>query len=629
MGRIQTTYEGCELATGRRVVIKETLDVGRGGDGSRRTEALDELEAAAGLSHPNVVRRVDAFQTSSGIYAVFEYVDGTSLLEYVKSLEAAPDVEEWAKGEVKRELMRQLANAVAYAHASDVVLRDLRLNSFMVSHAEGDLCADVTLKLTKLSRAKKLTHDNETLRLKRATGVAAFQAPEVEERGEYSKASDMWSVGVILYFLCSGRLAFENSVSGVFQILRAEFRELDDFVDDGARALVADLLRLNPAKRMNAAQTAAHPYLMKKARKSGESELQVPNHMVRETRRQLAALSMQESFEEHIANLLAESLFPEEVKVLKRWLCMQTEVSVRRGRVYKVFYNVHSSGPSRPSSSSSVTGNPRKSLRDGDASTPSYGGLSKMYNSLNYGDFPRDGSSLSRRPSLERQRSLNSLTEAFESYNIPDGVGERDYKKAVETKRQNSPGTPEVTPSLDADVSTWARDSSSSLSDFYSEASTRSFMGLAHDRGLVSMEELISVCYAASLTTVADELRNVCTTLKLERHTTLSELGIVCASQDKSLFEVMLFRHTDMLAKVETIQMDRAKTIAGAVDSVHGVFNGTVASDVSDSPTSVLEIRKNVSVPKKPPLGRRETQSLDSLSRGKSGDLRSSQRSIY
>jgi hypothetical protein len=143
------------------------------------------------------------------------------------------------------------------------------------------------------------------------------------------------------------------------------------------------------------------------------------------------------------------------------------------------------------------------------------------------------------------------------------------------------------------------------------------------------MEELISVCYAASLTTVADELRNVCTTLKLERHTTLSELGIVCASQDKSLFEVMLFRHTDMLAKVETIQMDRAKTIAGAVDSVHGVFNGTVASDVSDSPTSVLEIRKNVSVPKKPPLGRRETQSLDSLSRGKSGDLRSSQRSIY
>ena len=622
VGRRQTTYEGRELATGRRVVIKETLDVGRGGDGSRRAEALDELEAAAGLSHPNVVRRVDAFRTSSEIYAVFEYVDGMVLLEYLKSLEAAPDVDEREKDDVKRELMRQMANAVAHAHASDVVLRDLRLNSFMVSHAGENLCADVTLKLTKLNRAKKLTHGNETLRLKHPVGVAAYQAPEVEERGEYSKASDMWSVGVILYFLCSGRLAFENSVSGVFQILRAEFRELDDFVDDGARALVADLLRLNPAKRMNAAQTAAHPYLMKKARKSGESGgLQVPNHVVRETRRQLAALSMQVSFEELISNLLAESLFPEEVKVLKRWLCMQTEVSVRRGRVYKVSYNLHSSGPSR--SSSSVTGNPRKSLRDGDASTPSYSVPSHLYNDLNCGDFPRDGSFLSRQPSLERQRSLNSLTEAFESYNIPAGVRERDYKKAVETKRQNSPGTPAVTPSLDADISTWASDSSSSLSDFYSEASTRSFMGIAHDRGLVSMEELISVCYVASLTTVADELRNLCTTLKLERHTTLSELGIVCASQDKSLFEVMLFRHTDVLAKVETIQMDRAKSIAGAVDSVHGVFNGTVASDVSDSPTSVLEISKSVSVPKKPPLGRHGTESLDSLSRGKSGDLRS------
>jgi serine/threonine-protein kinase len=164
-----------------------------------------ERQILADLDHPNIARMLDGGATSSGLpYVVMEYIDGSPIDEYCR---------DHGLGVAERlGLFRQLCDAVMYAHRNLIVHRDLKPANVLVG-------ADGSPKLLDFGIAK-LVRDDGAPRTVALTSIALTQVSErlmtpeyaspEQARGEsITTASDIYSLGVLLYELLAGRRPFE------------------------------------------------------------------------------------------------------------------------------------------------------------------------------------------------------------------------------------------------------------------------------------------------------------------------------------------------------------------------------------------------------------------------------------
>ena len=214
--------------------------VGRAGEERFRREGT----ILARLSHPRIAHLIDAGVSPAGQpYLVLEHVDGQSVDRYC---------EEHALGiEARLRLFLHVLEAVAHAHANLIVHRDIKPANVLVS-TDGDV------KLLDFGIAKLIERDpawgnagtGEASALTRDGGTALtpeYAAPEQLSGGAVTTATDVYSLGVLLYVLLSGQhpagKALESPVTLVKAIVDAEPARLSDIVGPGSmrRALRGDL----------------------------------------------------------------------------------------------------------------------------------------------------------------------------------------------------------------------------------------------------------------------------------------------------------------------------------------------------------------------------------------------------
>ncbi|QDT45186.1 Serine/threonine-protein kinase PrkC [Gimesia alba] len=170
---------------------------------------LREAKSIAALNHPNICPLYDLLETDDCVLLVMPYIDGGSLAERKK--QENPTLDQSIK------LVRQLALAMASAHDAGIVHRDLKPANILLDR-EGDqpVITDFGLSLFHQSDETKLTQQGQLL------GTPAYMSPE-QAGGEteiIGPASDIYSLGMILYELCTGELPFTGSVNQVIgQIL--------------------------------------------------------------------------------------------------------------------------------------------------------------------------------------------------------------------------------------------------------------------------------------------------------------------------------------------------------------------------------------------------------------------------
>src|SRR5262249_36422671 len=153
-----------------------------------------ERDALAALEHPNIARLYDAGTDNGRPYLAMEYVDGYPIDSY--ALENGLSVEE------RLELFLEGARAVSYAHAQLIVHRDLKPSNILVSPTSGVRLLD--FGAAKLLRDESPTVSGLTLELGRALSPD-YASPE-QIRGErITVASDVYSLGVVLYELLTGQ----------------------------------------------------------------------------------------------------------------------------------------------------------------------------------------------------------------------------------------------------------------------------------------------------------------------------------------------------------------------------------------------------------------------------------------
>jgi hypothetical protein len=200
-----------------------------------------EARAVAQLAHPNVVTVIDRGEHEGRQYIVFEYVDGENLKELVAREGPLPPKQ-------VVELGLQVARALASAHARGVVHRDVKPQNVLLSD-EG------LPKVTDFGIARSSDVESVTL-TGTVMGTSEYLSPE-QARGEpVDFRSDVYSLGAILYELCTGEVPFrgENPVSVAMRHLhepvpsiRERRREVPSRLDAAIRRAMAK----DPAERFD------------------------------------------------------------------------------------------------------------------------------------------------------------------------------------------------------------------------------------------------------------------------------------------------------------------------------------------------------------------------------------------
>lgn len=154
-----------------------------------------EAQSATSLSHPNIVNIYDVGEEDHILYMVMEYVDGMTLKEYIQ-LYGPIEVQE------ALDIMRQITAAIAHAHANDIVHRDIKPQNILIDTYGQVKVTDFGIAIA-LS-ATSLTQTNSIL------GSVHYLSPEQAREATATKKSDIYSIGIVLFELLTGRLPFSG-----------------------------------------------------------------------------------------------------------------------------------------------------------------------------------------------------------------------------------------------------------------------------------------------------------------------------------------------------------------------------------------------------------------------------------
>lgn len=231
----------------RRCAIK-LINAEKAGDEAAIARFKSEVQAAAGLTHPNTIEIYDYGITNDGtFYYAMEYLPGLNLQELVERYGPMPP-------ERVVHLLTQVCSALSDAHAHNLIHRDIKPGNIFAAERGG--LYDFA-KLLDFGLVKSINPDDLSVKVTNdgaVVGSPLFAAPEAAVDGRPDERSDIYSLGATAYFLLSGRPVFpgENALKVLFAHTRDEPPALSDFMPDVPRDLEAIVMRClakNPEDR--------------------------------------------------------------------------------------------------------------------------------------------------------------------------------------------------------------------------------------------------------------------------------------------------------------------------------------------------------------------------------------------
>jgi eukaryotic-like serine/threonine-protein kinase len=194
-GGMSTVYRGRDRLLERTVALKvlhpHFLDDPEYVERFRR-----EARAVAQLSHPNIVGVIDRGQSDGQQFIVFEFVDGENLKQLLERRGPLPVPQ-------VVDLGIQIADALAFAHAHGLVHRDVKPQNVLLDHA-GDA------KVTDFGIARSLDVERGFTQTGTVLGTSNYLSPEQAAGSPVTPATDIYSLGVVLYELLAGEVPFHG-----------------------------------------------------------------------------------------------------------------------------------------------------------------------------------------------------------------------------------------------------------------------------------------------------------------------------------------------------------------------------------------------------------------------------------
>lgn len=244
-GGMGVVYKARQLSLHRIVAVKMLLSGAFAGTGFIR-RFQGEAEAAAELHHPNIVAIHDFGECEGQYYFCMDYVPGRNLAEVVKEGPLPP-------AQAAR-YVRMIASAIGYAHAHGILHRDLKPSNIIID-------SDDNPRITDFGLAKRMTLEDDMTLSGQAIGSPNYMPPEqaTGQRDAIGPASDVFSIGAMLYHLLTGRPPFlsDTVTSTLRQVQEAEpvsLRLLNVRVSRDLETICLKCLEKDPRRRYSTAE---------------------------------------------------------------------------------------------------------------------------------------------------------------------------------------------------------------------------------------------------------------------------------------------------------------------------------------------------------------------------------------
>ncbi|WP_026566420.1 Stk1 family PASTA domain-containing Ser/Thr kinase [Bacillus sp. UNC41MFS5] len=207
-GGMANVYLAHDMILDREVAVKMLrLDFVNDEEFIRRFHR--EAQSATSLTHPNIVSIYDVGEEDSLYYIVMEYVNGQTLKQYINQHSSL-------RVEKALDIMMQLTSAISHAHQNHIIHRDIKPHNILIDRNGNVKITDFGIAMA-LS-ATSITQTNSVL------GSVHYLSPEQARGGMANRKSDIYSLGIVMFEILTGRLPFsgESAVSIALKHLQSE-----------------------------------------------------------------------------------------------------------------------------------------------------------------------------------------------------------------------------------------------------------------------------------------------------------------------------------------------------------------------------------------------------------------------
>lgn len=212
---------------------------------SLRRKVEREIAVMKLINHKHVIRLFDVLQTKKYLFLIIEHVEGGELFDYIVN-----------KGRLSTEeayqIFRQIIIGVEYCHNNLICHRDLKPENLLLDRNNN-------IKIADFGMASLM---EEGTLLETSCGSPHYASPEVVKGLRYNgMEADVWSCGVVLFALLTGRLPFDDdNLQNLLKKVKAGVYQMPSFLSDDVKDLIMRMLAMDPDKRIKIKEIKRHPW---------------------------------------------------------------------------------------------------------------------------------------------------------------------------------------------------------------------------------------------------------------------------------------------------------------------------------------------------------------------------------
>ena len=261
-GKNNSVNRGIKKDTGELVTIKT---IKKKEDTKKEEELVHyEIGILKFCQHRNIVQLIDYFETMKEIKIVLKYIEGNTLGYYLKEKNFNLSEIEVAN------IIHQIALGVEYLHKFGIVHRDLKPDNIMIIPKK-DGNNNIIIKIMDFGFSKIVSKEEK---LMEGLGTLYYAAPELIENLPYNLEVDIWSLGVIIYYMFTGCYPFagknEDEIEEKILEENVEFKDGEwEIISNKVKDLIKRCLEKDPEERINIKEFICHPWFDILNRKSG------------------------------------------------------------------------------------------------------------------------------------------------------------------------------------------------------------------------------------------------------------------------------------------------------------------------------------------------------------------------